>query len=119
MAKKSERDMDDAELLKQVFQDVTPLPGRAINRTVPTPLAPTASKTSNTRERHASPMPSCADAQLPEIRHGDAPGLDKRSAQRLKRGQMEIEARLDLHGLRQEGSFGVIRSATGNYIQSA
>ncbi len=28
-------------------------------------------------------------------------GLDRRSAQRLKRGQMPIEARLDLHGMTQ------------------
>ncbi len=110
MAKKSERDMDDAELLKQVFQDVTPLPGRAINRTVPTPPVPKTSKKSGTRERHVPPIRSRADAQLPEIRHGDAPGLDKRSAQRLKRGQMEIEARLDLHGLRQEEAHRALTS---------
>ena len=29
------------------------------------------------------------------------PGLDRRSAQRLKRGQMTIEGRLDLHGMTQ------------------
>ena len=29
-------------------------------------------------------------------------GLDRRSAQRLRRGQMPIEARLDLHGMTQE-----------------
>jgi len=29
------------------------------------------------------------------------PGLDRRSAQRLRRGQMPIEARLDLHGMTQ------------------
>ena len=29
------------------------------------------------------------------------PGLDRRTAQRLKRGQMPIEARLDLHGMTQ------------------
>ncbi|MAI11773.1 MAG: hypothetical protein CBD27_07095 [Rhodospirillaceae bacterium TMED167] len=114
MAKKPERNADDAELLKQAFQDVTPLPGRtinhAINRTVPTPPTPKISKQSGTRERHAHPISSRADAQLPEIRHGDAPGLDKRSAQRLKRGQMEIEARLDLHGLRQEEAHRALTS---------
>ena len=29
-------------------------------------------------------------------------GLDRRNAQRLKRGQMAIEARLDLHGMTQD-----------------
>jgi DNA-nicking Smr family endonuclease len=33
---------------------------------------------------------------------GAAPGLDRRSAERLRRGQMTIEAVLDLHGHRQE-----------------
>lgn len=33
---------------------------------------------------------------------GKEGGIDRRSAQRLKRGQMEIEARLDLHGMTQE-----------------
>jgi len=33
--------------------------------------------------------------------HAPTPGLDRRSALRLKRGQREIEARLDLHGMTQ------------------
>ncbi|HXZ00590.1 MAG TPA: Smr/MutS family protein [Stellaceae bacterium] len=31
-----------------------------------------------------------------------APGLDRRSAERLRRGQRAIEARLDLHGMTQD-----------------
>ncbi|MEE8563481.1 MAG: Smr/MutS family protein [Alphaproteobacteria bacterium] len=30
---------------------------------------------------------------------GAAPGLDKRTAQRLRRGQIRIEGRIDLHGM--------------------
>jgi DNA-nicking Smr family endonuclease len=33
---------------------------------------------------------------------GAAPGLDRRSAERLRRGQRAIEARLDLHGMTQD-----------------
>jgi DNA-nicking Smr family endonuclease len=36
-----------------------------------------------------------------EIPHEPTPGLDRRQALRLKRGQLEIEARLDLHGMTQ------------------
>ena len=32
---------------------------------------------------------------------GVRPAIDRRTAQRLKRGQMPIEARLDLHGMTQ------------------
>ena len=35
---------------------------------------------------------------MPELRHGLAPGLDRRSRVRLRRGKVNIEARLDLHG---------------------
>ncbi len=38
---------------------------------------------------------------LPELSHGAAPGLDTRSRMRLRRGQIDIEARIDLHGLTQ------------------
>ncbi len=36
-------------------------------------------------------------------------GLDRRSAQRLKRGQAPIEARLDLHGMTQDEAHGALR----------
>jgi DNA-nicking Smr family endonuclease len=36
-----------------------------------------------------------------ETLHDPTPGLDRRQALRLKRGQLEIEARLDLHGMIQ------------------
>ena len=35
-------------------------------------------------------------------------GLDKRSAERLRRGQMTIDARLDLHGLTQADAHGAV-----------
>ena len=41
-------------------------------------------------------------AALHGHRHGRAPGIDRRTALRLKRGQMAIEGRIDLHGMRQE-----------------
>ncbi len=116
MAKKSQRDLEDAELLKQVFHDVTPLPGRVINRTIHTPTTPKISRTSSTRAVPVHAIRKEANAQLPEIKHGETPGLDKRSARRLKRGQREIEARLDLHGLRQEEAHRALTSfIAGSY----
>ncbi len=37
------------------------------------------------------------------------PGLDRRTAQRLKRGQLEPEARLDLHGMTQARAHGALQ----------
>jgi DNA-nicking Smr family endonuclease len=54
---------------------------------------------------------------LPPLAGDAAPGLDRRSAERLRRGALPIEARLDLHGLTQDEAHGalvdfVARSAT-------
>ena len=116
MAKKSQQDLEDAELLEQVFRDVTPLPGRVIKRNVQTLPPPKSAKTSSTRATHAYSAPKETNAHLPEINHEKAPGLDKRSARRLKRGLREIEARLDLHGFRQEEAHRALTSfIAGSY----
>jgi len=51
------------------------------------------------RHRVASPV---AAKKLPELLPGRPVGIDHRTAQRLKRGQIEVEARLDLHGMIQD-----------------
>ncbi|MGO8917065.1 MAG: Smr/MutS family protein [Stellaceae bacterium] len=53
-----------------------------------------------------APRPARA-AAAPGAARGDlaadaAPGLDRRSAERLRRGRRAIEARLDLHGMTQD-----------------
>ncbi|MDP7651607.1 MAG: Smr/MutS family protein [Rhodospirillales bacterium] len=48
-----------------------------------------------------APSPS-SPAPLPELRHDAQPGLDKRTAARLRRGQIPLEGRIDLHGLTQD-----------------
>lgn len=53
--------------------------------------------------RHdAAPAVSKGPIELPAIRGHRAPGLDKSSAERLKRGRYKIDARLDLHGMTQD-----------------
>ena len=47
--------------------------------------------------RRERPTPS----RTPELGHGVAPGLDKRSLIRLRKGQLRIDGRLDLHGFTQ------------------
>jgi DNA-nicking Smr family endonuclease len=79
---------EERDLWHRAMHDVKRLRGREASDLVlvppPAPPPPTA------REEAAAPPP-------PPSR-----GLDRRSAQRLKRGQMPIEARLDLHGMTQE-----------------
>ncbi|MEQ9334080.1 Smr/MutS family protein [Thalassobaculum sp.] len=49
-----------------------------------------------------APPPPVVPAALGEHAHGAAPGLDRRTQLRLKRGQIPIEARIDLHGMSRE-----------------
>ena len=44
----------------------------------------------------------------PALDHGTVSGLDRRKAERFRRGQLEIEARLDLHGYTQERAYGIL-----------
>lgn len=41
---------------------------------------------------------------LPGLEHGKSPGVDKRTAQRFKRGRMDIDGTIDLHGMTQEAA---------------
>ena len=51
----------------------------------------------------ARPVPSAPT--VADIGHGRATGIDRRSAERLSRGRLPIEARLDLHGMTQATAF--------------
>lgn len=44
-----------------------------------------------------------------ELSHGTTAGIDKRTAERFKKGEMEVQGRLDLHGLTREAAHGALR----------
>ena len=101
MTKKPDKTISDADLLAHVFRDVQPLTGRKITNSPPIKFGPRKLSSS------ASPVlktqgKGSHDTKLPNIQHGDAPGLDKRTAQRLRRGKINVEAQLDLHGFKQD-----------------
>jgi DNA-nicking Smr family endonuclease len=51
---------------------------------------------------HVAPvLPSPHPKPVAPLSHGTRDGLDRRKAERLRRGKLPIEATLDLHGLRQ------------------
>lgn len=94
-------DDQDAKLLEQAFADVAPLPGRKVR---------SGEKPKRPKPRKAVALPPARDpeprpAKLPELSTGDTPGVDKKTQQRMRRGQIEIEGRLDLHGMYQDEAF--------------
>ncbi|MBI3444600.1 MAG: Smr/MutS family protein [Magnetospirillum sp.] len=100
---------DEIRVWKAVVQDAAPLPGRSLPDEAqlppddaPEPVASKPPPPGNPPQRpSAHPPPPSRHGQA-ELHHGNTPGLDRRSAERMKRGEMEIEAVLDLHGHTQE-----------------
>lgn len=86
------------------MRDVEPLPGHALPpESKPAVLEPPAEKPAPSRPVPAPrgrPLPS--PTELPALTYARTPGLDRRTSERLKRGQLPIEARLDLHGMTQD-----------------
>ena len=107
------RALSRAEIVvwRWVLQDRGPLPGRGVpggaGGAPPAAGAAAAarakpSKTGHRRApaRPAAPAAPAKTAQAP-LEIGRAVGIDKRQAERLRRGRTEIDARIDLHGMTQ------------------
>ncbi len=101
---------EDARLWQQITGDVTPLPGKRAASAIPAPKPKPPGKAKPTAGKPSMPLPAPAPIPAPapapnltveRVRRAQMPGLDRRNAERLRRGQMAIEGRLDLHGLTQ------------------
>jgi DNA-nicking Smr family endonuclease len=106
----------EAELWRTVAGGVAPLRGKRKGRGVsapepeaetgpesPAPEAPAAEDGGTSKPRGPAPRRRPAEeAARPRppgpLSHAAAPGLDKRTAERLRRGQIPVEAGIDLHG---------------------
>lgn len=88
---------DDSDIWRSVTADVKPLKGRC------RPVSP-AVNTVAVKPKTSGPSTVPTPARKPPepLKLGHAVGIDKRTAERLRRGQLPIEARLDLHGHTRE-----------------
>ena len=69
---------------------------------VPEEDGPPEKKARPARPAVAPPPLPAAGRGDPDLTHGRAAGLDRRTQTRMRRGQIDIEARIDLHGMTQE-----------------
>lgn len=84
-------------LWSSVVRDVRPLDGASEWRPEPLP------------EPETAPPPAPADVAVPVRRESPGPGpVDRGTLARLKKGQVEIDARIDLHGMDQRAAFGAL-----------
>ena len=107
---------EEAALWQRIARDVTPLPRGAVvleeeatpDEAPPPPPAPKTIKKPRRAAPVAAPAPPLPPA-LPDLDPVVPAGLDRRTARRLKRGQLAAEARLDLHGMTQDQAHGALR----------
>ena len=100
---------EEAALWQRIARDVTPLPRGAValdeaetpEEEPPPPPAPKKIKKPRRAAPAAKPTP-LRPPTLPELDPVAPAGVDRRTARRLKRGQLPAEARLDLHGRTQD-----------------
>lgn len=108
---------EELELFGRTLKDAVPLrreppvaPDPLPDAPPPTEAPPPATRGSRTGAA-GQPGPMPADpgpSALTDHAPGAAPGMDRRTQLRLKRGQLPIEARLDLHGLGREKARAVL-----------
>ena len=102
---------EEAALWRNVARDVTPLPRHAErpeddgpDDCRPGEEPPVPARKAKPRKAPARPAPPGPPRQavpLPDLDPALPAGLDRRTARRLRRGQLAAEARLDLHGKTQ------------------
>lgn len=89
---------EERALWRRTMRDVAPLAGKSAAKPEDALAAP--------EHRPAPPRARTkptggAAPPLPPLAPGAAPGVDRRTAEKLRRGRLGIEARLDLHGMTQ------------------
>lgn len=92
---------DDAAIWREIAGTVKPLPGRkprTVAATAPAAMPPPAKPAPKDTLRIARPKPVHRD--IPEsLEAGRFTGVDRRQADRLRRGRLSIDRRIDLHGM--------------------
>ncbi len=108
---------DESALWQAVTRDVKRLPANPESRRA----APETPSESGNKPRKDKPIVrkrqvgtgSRAGAMAPDppkLSHGRAAGVDRRTVDRLRRGQIAVEAEIDLHGHTQEAAHRALQS---------
>lgn len=113
--------LPDAALWAEATRDVKPLSRRSAPP--PAAKAPPAEPPPEPRLKPKVPRPAAKAAQRPvkpppPLDTAAPAGLDRRSAERLRRGQVAIEAKLDLHGMTQDRAHAALERFIAGAVAS-
>ncbi len=93
---------DDVGLWRRAMHDVAPLRGRPV-RPIASPPVVVLAEIRHTVRPEPPLMPAVKAPPPPRLPSLDRnAGVDRATAERVKRGRYQVEARLDLHGMTQE-----------------
>ena len=108
-------DGEDEALWRAVTEDITPLPKRKSPLRKKLEIKLAATPTAVPRRMKPLVLPPVPPPRMvrpkPPLEHGDAPDVDRRTAERLRRGQMPIDMRVDLHGMTREEAHHALSAA--------
>jgi len=96
----------DAELWARIAKTATPLKKKnRVTRVAapPKPAQPSKAKVAAKAEAKTTEAP-----KPPRPSHAPHTGLDRQTARKLERGALAVEARLDLHGMRQRDAHAAL-----------
>ena len=96
---------DELELWRHVAQSVRPIKSKR-KPAPPKEAAPSAPPARPKAAKPAAPPPPPAKPPAPakhhELTHGLSHGIDRRQAERFRKGKLTIEGKIDLHGRTQQ-----------------
>jgi len=109
MGKRGQGDDDDAALWEKVVETAAPLK-RGRNAAAPPKPAKTAAPVAKAKLPRSLPVTTPAPKPVPKPSHVPrAAPLDRQTSRQLDKGRLEVEARLDLHGMRQRDAHAQLR----------
>lgn len=98
---------DERRLWRIAMRDADPMPGRAVEpEPDPPPFPGYDEPVATSLAPPPTALPRAAEARpgrpaLPPLTPGSTANIDRRTSDRFRRGQLEIEGRIDLHGMTQ------------------
>lgn len=113
---------EEAQLFQETLRDAKPLSGKKRKAAPPTSAKPAAPQSSAAIAHPARKQPALPPrtAPLAPLAPGPTPGIDRRTHERFKKGEMAIDAKLDLHGMTQDAAHDALvrfveRGMTANF----
>jgi len=100
---------DDAALWARVAQTAVPLAKRNRATRVAAPPKPVQPPKSAAKTKSAAVAESTQPKAAPRPSHAPHSGIDRQTARKLDKGHLAVEARLDLHGMRQRDAHVALR----------